>query len=148
MTSDAKAFVDFLDAQPEVRKAARIGAVGFCMGGSMTIRAAAARPERVGAAVSFHGGWLVTDDPNSPHKLVAGTKAAYHIGIASDDDEKEPDAKVKMKAALEAARRPFTLEVYPGAKHGWTVTDSAVYDKPQAERAGVALLSTFKQGLG
>jgi len=147
LTHDAKAFVAFIDQQPEVSKTAKLGAVGLCMGGAMTIRAAAAAPDRVGAGVSFHGGGLVSDDPDSPHKLVAATKAAYHIGVAADDDEKQPDAKVKMQAALEAAGRPFTQEVY-SAKHGWTVPDSPVYNEAQAERGWVAMLATYKQALG
>lgn len=146
-TKDAQAFIAFLDQQPEVDTKKKIGAVGFCMGGAMTIRAAAIRPDRVGACASFHGGGLATDDPNSPHKLVAKTSAAFHIGIAAADDEKEPDAKVKVAAALDAAKRPYSQEVYVETKHGWTVTDSAVYDKPQAERAYSAMIALYKQAL-
>jgi carboxymethylenebutenolidase len=145
---DAAAFVAFLDGQPEVDAKAKIGTVGFCMGGSMTIRAAAASPERVGAAASFHGGRLVTDAPNSPHKLIAGTKAAYHIGIAVDDDEKEPEAKTALRQALDAAKRPYTLEVYPGAVHGWMVPDHPpMYNATQAERGWAAMLALYKEAL-
>ena len=144
---DAEAFVAFLDARPEIDSKARIGAVGFCMGGSMAIRAAAAAPERVGAAVSFHGGRLVTDEPTSPHRLVAGTNAAYHIGIATDDDEKEPEARMVLKQALEAAGRPHTVEVYPDTRHGWTVPDSAAYNPAQAERAWIAMTALYERAL-
>ncbi len=89
----------------------------------------------------------MVDAQNSPHRLVAGTKAAFHIGVAAADDAKEPHAKVEMKKALEAAGRPHTLEVYPGTKHGWTVTDLAIYDKPQAERAYSAMVATFARAL-
>ena len=147
VTRDAKAFIAFLDAQPEVDAKARMGSVGFCMGGRMTIWTAAVAADRVGAAVSFHGGQLVTDAPDSPHTLIAGTRAAYHFGIAVDDDEKEPQAKTVLKQALEAAGRPGTVEVYPGAKHGWTVPDSKVYNPEQAERAWVAMLSLYKRAL-
>lgn len=145
---DAAAFVAFLDDQPEVDRKAKIGAVGFCMGGSMTIRAAAVAPGRVGAAASFHGGRLVTDEQTSPHRLIAGTSAAYHIGIATDDDEKEPEAKTALRQALDAAGRPYTLEVYPGAKHGWMVPDHAgIYDQAQAERGWAAMIALYKQAL-
>jgi carboxymethylenebutenolidase len=145
---DAAAFVAFLDGQPEVDGKAKIGTVGFCMGGSMTIRAAAAAPERVGAVASFHGGRLVTADPTSPHKLIAGSKAAYHIGIAVDDDEKEPQAKTALREALDAAKRPYTLEVYPGALHGWMVPDHPpMYNATQAERGWVAMLALYKEAL-
>jgi len=147
VTRDAKALVAFLDTRPEVSKTRKMGAIGFCMGGSMAVRTAAAAPERVGAVVSFHGGRLVTDSPTSPHRLVGATQAAYHIGISADDDEKEPHAKVEMKAALEAAGLSFTQEVYPGSRHGWTVTDQGVYDKAQAERAYSAMLATYAGAL-
>jgi carboxymethylenebutenolidase len=147
VTRDALALISFLDAQPEVDRKKPMGAVGFCMGGAMTIWAAAARPERVGAAVSFHGGRLVTDDPNSPHRLVAKTKAAYHIGIAADDDAEEPDAKVALRQAFAAAGRPATMEVYPGTRHGWTVPESDAHDPAQAARAWAAMVATFKEAL-
>ncbi len=147
VTRDALALISFLDAQPEVDRKKPMGAVGFCMGGAMTIWAAAARPERVAAAVSFHGGRLVTDDPNSPHRLIAGTKAAYHIGIAADDDAEEPDAKLALKQAFDAAGRPATMEVYPGTRHGWTVPDSTAHEPVQAARAWTAMVATFKEAL-
>lgn len=147
VSRDAAAFTAFLDAQPEVDAEAKIGAVGYCMGGAMTVRAAAASPDRVGACASFHGGSLVTEDPNSPHKLVARTNASYHIGVAIDDDEKEPETKLIMAQALDAAHRPRTLEVYPGARHGWMVPDRPVYDHDQAERGWTAMLELYKQAL-
>ena len=147
LTRDAHALVAFLDAQPEVDPKKKIGAVGFCMGGSMTIRAAAAEPARVGASASFHGGQLVTDDPNSPHKLIPATQASYHIAIAADDDVKEPNSKTVLADTLKAAKRPNTLEVYPGTHHGWMVPDSKIYDQAQAERGWVAMTKLYKQAL-
>jgi len=147
LTRDAHALVAFLDAQPEVNSQKKIGAVGFCMGGSMTIRAAAAEPSRVGACASFHGGQLVTDDPNSPHKLISKTQASYHIAVAADDDVKQPDAKTVLADTLKAAKRPNTLEVYPGTHHGWMVPDSKIYDQTQAERGWVAMTKLYKQAL-
>ena len=144
---DASSFVAFLDAQPEVNPKAKIGAVGYCMGGAMTVRAQAASPDRVQASASFHGGSLVTEDPNSPHKLVARTKGAYHIAIGIDDDEKQPEAKTVFAKALDDAKRPYTQEVYPGAKHGWMVPDRPVYDHDQAERGWTAMLRLYKQSL-
>ena len=147
VTRDAHALVAFLDAQPEVDTKKKIGAVGFCMGGSMTIRAAAAEPKRVGACASFHGGQLVTEEATSPHKLIPGTQASYHIAIAADDDAKEPNSKTVLTEVLTTAKRPFTLEVYPGSKHGWMVPESAVYDQPQAERGWVAMTKLYKPAL-
>lgn len=147
ITRDANALISFLDEQPEVDRNRKMGAVGFCMGGKKAIWTAATRPERVAAAVSFHGGKLVTDDANSPHRLVSRTKASYHIGIAADDDAKEPEAKVALKKAFDDAGLSATMEVYPGAKHGWMVPDSAAYDQAQAERGWTAMVATFKRAL-
>lgn len=145
--TDAGALVDFLDAQPEVDTGARMGAVGFCMGGSMAIRTAAARPARIGAAVSFHGGRLVTEGADSPHRLIGGTEAAYHIAIAIDDDAKEPEAKQLLRQACDAAGRSASIEVYPEARHGWMVPDSDAYHPEQAERGWNTMTALFKREL-
>ena len=147
VSRDAKAFIAFLDTQPEVDVARKMGTVGFCMGGKMTIWTAAVAPGRVGAAASFHGGALVTDKPDSPHMLIAATQATYHIAIASDDDEKEPQSKTVLRETLAAAHRPATLEVYPGAKHGWMMGDSQVHNPEQAERGWTAMLALYKGAL-
>lgn len=131
---DTKAFVAWLDAQREVDTKRKIGTVGHCMTGSTTIRAAAAVPDRIGVAASMHGGGLATDAPDSPHKLIGATDAALLIAIAQNDDAKEPDAKTKLREACDAAKRTCEIEVYP-ANHGWTVSDSPVYDAAQAQRA-------------
>jgi carboxymethylenebutenolidase len=147
VSRDARAYLAFLDAQPEVDAKRKLGSVGFCMGGKMTIWTAAVEPGRVGAVASFHGGGLVTDKPESPHLAIASTRAAYHIAIASDDDEKEPQAKTVLKETLAAAHQPATIEVYPGAKHGWMMADSQVFNAEQAERGWVAMLALYRQAL-
>jgi carboxymethylenebutenolidase len=145
---DATAFVAFLDAQPETEPGAKLGVVGFCMGGAMAIRTAAAAPDRIAAAVSLHGGSLVTPDPDSPHRLMSRTKADYYIGIAADDDERQPQDKVALKAALDEARLSATVEVYAGAKHGWMVPDVAPYDEAAAERGWTAMLAALERAFG
>lgn len=144
---DARAFLAFLDAQPEVDSKKKIGSVGFCMGGKMTIWTAAVSPARVGASASFHGGGLVTDKDDSPHKLIGSTAASYHIAIAADDDEKEPHAKDVLRQTFAATGRPATMEVYPGARHGWMMGDSKVSNPEQAERGWAAMLALYKQAL-
>ena len=131
---DTKAYVAWLDAQKQVDTRRRIGTVGHCMTGAATIRAAAAAPERIGVAASMHGGGLVSDATDSPHKLIGSTRAALLIAIAQNDDARDPAAKDKLRAACDAAGRTCEIEVYP-ANHGWTVADSPVYDAAQAERA-------------
>lgn len=141
-TRDAAAFVTWLDAQAAVDTARGIGTNGYCMGGPFTVRTAAAVPGRVKAAASFHGGGLVTDKPDSPHRLLAATRASYLIAVARNDDVKAPAEKDAFKAAAAAAGRPAEVEVY-GADHGWCVPDSPVYDVAEAERAWGRMLALF-----
>jgi len=145
-TTDAKAFIDWLDAQSAVDTKKKVGTTGYCMGGPITMRTAATVPDRVGAGASFHGGGLVTDKPDSPHLLVPKMKAHYLFAIAKNDDEKQPDAKDKLRAAFAAAKLPAEIEVYP-AMHGWCPPDSRVYDHEQAEKAWARLLALFKTAL-
>jgi carboxymethylenebutenolidase len=146
ITRDAKAYVAWLDRQDAVDRTARIGTMGFCMGGPFTIRTAAAVPARIGAAASLHGAGLVGEGADSPHRLLGQTQAAYLFAIARNDDAKEPGVKDALRQAAEKARRPAEIEVYP-ADHGWTVPDSPVYDKAAAERAWERLSALFSQRL-
>jgi carboxymethylenebutenolidase len=146
-TTDAKAFVAWLDSQPAVDKGKKIGTMGYCMGGPITMRTAAAVPERVGAGASFHGGGLVTNAPDSPHLLVPKIKAQYLFAIADNDDMREPDAKNVLRDAFAKVNLPAEIEVYKGAMHGWCPPDSMVYDKEKAERAWSRLLVLFEHAL-
>jgi carboxymethylenebutenolidase len=150
---DAVAYVAFLDAQKEVDKAKKIGTQGYCMGGPLVVRTAAAVPDRIGAGASFHGGGLVTDNPNSPHLLAPKIKARMYFGIAANDDMQQPDAKDKLKAAFAAANVPAEIEVY-ASMHGWCVPDmplqangKPIYDMVDADRAWGKLAALYKAGL-
>ena len=145
--ADAVAFVGFLDSREAVAKDRRMGTTGYCMGGSMTMRTAAAFPDRIGAGASFHGGRLVTDRPDSPHRLVGKMRAHYLFAIAENDDAKDPDAKTALRMAFDAAGLPAEIEVYAGTLHGWCPPDSAVYDEAQAERAWSRMLALFEAAL-
>jgi carboxymethylenebutenolidase len=144
--TDATAFVSWIDNQSAVDTKKKIGTTGYCMGGSITMRTAAALADRVGAGASFHGGGLVTDKPDSPHLLVPQMQAHYLFAIAKNDDEKEPEAKNALREAFAAAKLPAEIEVYP-AMHGWCPPDSRVYDEAQAEKAWGRLLALFKTTL-
>ena len=145
---DATAFVGFLDGQPSVDGGRKMGTMGYCMGGPITMRTAAALPERIGAGASFHGGGLVTDQPDSPHLLVPRMTAHYLFAIAENDDENEPEAKNVLREAFAEAGLPAEIEVYEGALHGWCPPDTQVYDEAQAERAWSRLLALFERALG
>jgi carboxymethylenebutenolidase len=150
---DAVAYIGFLDSQKEVNKAKKVGTQGYCMGGPLVIKTAAALPNRIGAAATFHGGNLVTDKPDSPHLLAPKIKAHMYLAIASNDDMRQPDAKDKLKEAFAAAKVPAEIEVYTGSLHGWCVPDMPaqngmpIYNKPEAERAWAKLEALYKAGL-
>jgi carboxymethylenebutenolidase len=145
--TDARAFIAWLDQQPSVDTSRRVGTQGYCMGGPIALRTAAAVPDRVGAAASFHGGGLVTNAPDSPHLQAAETEARFLIAIAANDDEGSPDEKNVLRETFENAGRPAEIEVYAGAAHGWCPPDSGVYNEPQAERAWSRLLALYGEGL-
>jgi len=145
--TDANAFVAFLDAQGAVDTSRPIGTTGYCMGGPMTMRTAAAVPGRIGAGASFHGGGLVTGNADSPHLLVPTMRASFLFAIADNDDQRDPDAKGALREAFDSAGLHAEIEVYEGAQHGWCPPDSAVYSQEHAERAWERLLVLFGEAL-
>jgi carboxymethylenebutenolidase len=145
--TDAKAFIEYLDAQPAVNKKRKMGTTGYCMGGPITMRTAGGFPNRIGAAASFHGGGLVTDKPDSPHLYVRQMKASYLIAIADNDDQRAPKDKDVLRETFAAAGLPAEIEVYKGAQHGWCPPDAAVYNEAQAEKAWGRLLAIFDKAL-
>ncbi len=145
-TTDAKAFIAWLDTQSAVDKSRKIGTMGYCMGGPITMRTAAAVPNRVGAAASFHGGGLNTANPDSPHLLVPQMKASYLIAIAENDDMRDPESKNVLRETFAKAGLNAEIEVYP-AQHGWCPPDSAVYNKEAAEKAWSRMLALFEKSL-
>ncbi|MGC4082895.1 MAG: dienelactone hydrolase family protein [Vicinamibacterales bacterium] len=149
---DATAFVAWLDKQPAVDTSKKIGTQGYCMGGPLVFRTAAAVPNRIGAVGSFHGGGLVTDAPNSPHLLVPKTRARFYVAVASNDDQRQPDAKDKLKDAFKKAGRTAEVKVYKSL-HGWCVPDmpadasGPIYNQPEAEEAWTKLMALYRTAL-
>ncbi|MCA9126752.1 MAG: dienelactone hydrolase family protein [Planctomycetales bacterium] len=144
--ADAKAFIAWLDQQPQVAKDKKVGTIGYCMGGPIVMRTAASVPERVGAAGTFHGGGLATANPDSPHLLIPQMKAQFLIAIAENDDMRDPDAKETLKKAFAEAKLTAEIEVYP-AGHGWCPPDTRVHDREQAEKAWERMLALFAKAL-
>jgi carboxymethylenebutenolidase len=145
--ADARAFVGWLDQQPSVARNRKIGTQGYCMGGPIAFRTAAAVPGRVGAVASFHGGGLATQQPNSPHLQAATSQAQFLVAIAANDDMRAPNDKVTLRDTFAKANLPAEIEVYEGAAHGWCPPDSGVYNEPQAEKAWARLLALYGKAL-
>jgi carboxymethylenebutenolidase len=145
-TTDAKAFIAWLDARSEVDKGKKIGTIGYCMGGPIVMRTAAAVPNRVGAVGSFHGGGLTTMNPDSPHLLIPQTNAQFLIAVAENDDMRDPTSKDILKKAFADANKKAEVEVYKAA-HGWCPPDTSVYDRGESERAWGRMLAMFKTAL-
>ena len=149
---DTVAYVAFLDSQASVNKSRKIGVQGYCMGGPLTFRTAAAVPDRIGAAGSFHGGGLVTQAADSPHTMIPKMKARLYVAVAANDDQRQPDAKDVLKKAFADAKVPAEVEVYPSL-HGWCVPDmpaeqgKPIYNKADAEKAWTKLVALYKQAL-
>jgi carboxymethylenebutenolidase len=145
--TDAKAFIAWLDTQPSVAKDKKMGTQGYCMGGPMAFRTAAAMPARVGAVATFHGGGLVTDKPNSPHLEAAKSHAQFLVAISANDDKRAPNDKTVLKDTFAQASLPAEIEVYEGSAHGWCPPDSHVYNEPLAEKAWSRLLVLYGKAL-
>ncbi len=145
--TDAKSFIGWLDGQKSVAANRKMGTQGYCMGGPMAFRTAAAVPDRVGAVASFHGGGLVTPGPDSPHLEAAKSKAEFLIAIAENDDARSPNDKTALKDTFAKANLPAEIEVYKGTAHGWCPPDSRVYNEPQAEKAWSRLLVLYGKAL-
>ena len=146
--TDARAFVSWLDDQPEVDTNKGIGTTGYCMGGPMVMRTVAAVPDRLAAGATFHGGGLATGNPDSPHLLIPDTRASMLHCVAQNDDDDNPQAKETLREAYAASSINAEIEVYDDAMHGWCAIDSQVYHQAQAERAWSRLLNLFENNLG
>lgn len=144
MERDASSYVDFLAARDSVRQGA-MAVVGYCFTGAMAMRTAAARPDRIAAAASFHGGKLFTSDATSPHLVLPRVKAQLYFAHAVQDRSMPQEAIEQLDRALQAWGGRYESEVYAGAYHSWTVSDSPVYNQPQAERAFEKLTSLLAQ---
>lgn len=144
--TDARTFVAWLDQQAPVDTNRKIGTMGYCMGGPIVMRTAAALPERIGAGGSFHGGGLNTANADSPHLGIPNMKAHMLIAIAQNDDERDPESKNVLRAAFDAAGVEAEIEVY-AAMHGWCVPDFPIYHEELAERAWGRMLAIFETAL-
>jgi len=137
----------FLDALAKHGVTGRVGTVGYCMGGSRSLNGAAAYPDRIAAAASFHGGNLASDAPDSPHRRVGSISGRVYIGVAGVDRSFPPEQSAKLAQALREAEVDHIIENYVGKQHGWTVPDHGVFDAAGAERHWKRLLEFFAEAL-
>jgi len=143
---DAAAYLEFLAAQPDVKEGPG-GVTGYCMGGRLAVRTAVAFPERVAAVASFHAGRLVTDGADSLHRQITGARTEYYFAHAEHDPSMTPEHVTALNGALEAVGVPFKSEVYEGTQHGFTMSDSDIYDPVSLERHWRNLLELFERRL-
>lgn len=143
---DTEALLAYLDTRNDVA-GDKIGTVGFCMGGGMAITTAGTYPDRVAAAISFHGGRLATDDPKSPHLLAPKIRAELYIAVADNDRTCPPEMVERLKKALDDAGVRYRCELYRGAAHGWMKPDFPVYDEAAAERGWSEMLALYDRVL-
>lgn len=129
---DVSACFDHLEGLSSVEGGALL--VGYCMGGRMAFCAADRFGDRIAAAASIHGGGLVTEKGDSPHRHVSGIRASLYLGVADEDPSCTPANVVELEAELKGAKIDYTLELYAGRKHGWAVNDTSVYDEAGAEQ--------------
>jgi len=144
VVSDSAAFLDALGKQGVTDE---VGTVGYCMGGSRALNVAAAYPDRIAAAASFHGGNLASEAPDSPHRRVGSIRGRVYVGVAGVDRSFPPEQSAKLAQALREAEVDHMIENYVGKQHGWTVPDHGVYDAAGAERHWKRLLEFFGEAL-
>ncbi|MGD0391830.1 MAG: dienelactone hydrolase family protein [Acidimicrobiales bacterium] len=143
--SDAGAFLEFLSARPEVA-GTKVGSTGYCLGGGLSLTAAAAHPDRIVAAASFHGGHLASDAPDSPHRVVGRIRGRVYVAAAEHDESFPPDQAARLEHALTEAGVDHLIETYP-ALHGFAVPDNETYDPDAAARHWSALDELFRTTL-
>lgn len=140
---DADAHLRFLTTRPEV-SAGQVAVVGYCVGTLFALRTAAAHPDQVAAVAGFHPGFVVTDTPDSPHRLVPELSAEVHLGLA---DDLPPEAISELNEALAAAGLGHTAEIYPGTVHGFTMSDTDAFSASGLKRHWDCLLSLLDRRL-
>lgn len=145
MARDGSAYVDFLAAQRFV-SSGPMGVIGFCFAGQFALRTAAARPDRIAAAASFHGGGLFKDDDSSPHRVLPRVKARLYFGHASNDQGMPADAIEKLEGALAKWGGKYQSETYD-ARHGWMIAGHRVYDPKESERGFAKLMELLDETL-
>lgn len=143
---DTEAFLGYLGTRDDVA-GVKVGLTGYCMGGGMALTAAGTYPGRIAATASFHGGSLATDSELSPHRLAPQITARVYVAGADNDESYTPEMAQLLDQALSVAGVEHRCEIYPDARHGFTMADFPVYDEQAAERHWHELLALFNDTL-
>ncbi|GAB2900287.1 dienelactone hydrolase family protein [Streptomyces mayteni] len=143
---DAGAYLDWLAASP-LTTDGQVGVTGYCMGAGLALRTVGSYPERIAATAGFHGARLATEDEDSPHLLADRITAELYFGHADQDSNNTPEMIARLDRALTTAGVRHRAEVYAGAQHGFTQSDTAAYDHEAAERHWAALIDLFDRTL-
>ena len=145
--ADTRSLIDFIDADPAAR-AGPMGAVGYCMSGQFAVNAAARFPDRIAAAASMYGTFLVTDRADSPHLMAQKAKADIYFGCAEIDRWAPLEMVEELSQSLRGSEDRTEVEIYPKVEHGFAFPQRAAYDKASAERHWERLLSLYRRRLG
>jgi carboxymethylenebutenolidase len=141
---DTEAFLEFLAGSPAVKGAHKVACAGYCLGGGLAISAACAFPDRISAAASFHGGRFLTS-PEAPGVIAKKARARIYLGVAEIDANHTPEVTKRLTAALEEAKAPYTIELYPGVSHGFVMPDLPVYNRDASEQHWDRLLKLLRE---
>ncbi len=144
--SDAEALLAVADGDPAAR-GGKVGAVGFCMSGGLTLALAKAMPDRVAAAASIHGAWMVRDAPDSPHLGVDEIKAEVYLGWAHDDPTAPVAELDQLRASMEAAGVRYTYDLYTDAVHGYAPRGTDRYNRFASEQHWERVHSLMRRSL-
>ncbi|KKD07931.1 dienelactone hydrolase family protein [Streptomyces sp. WM6386] len=143
---DAAGYLDWLARSP-LATDGKVGVTGYCMGAGLALRTAGTHPDRVAAAAGFHGAFLAGDAPDSPHLLADRITAELYFGHADQDSTNPADQIARLDKTLTAAGVRHRAEVYPGALHGFTQADTAMYSAEATDRHWAALLELLGRAL-
>ncbi|MGR6319817.1 dienelactone hydrolase family protein [Micromonospora soli] len=144
---DTAAYLGFLAGQPDVA-AGPVAITGYCMGGTNALRAIEAHPDRIAAAAAFHAGRVVSEAPDSPHLAVGAVTGELYFGHADQDPSMTAEQIATLEKTLDAAGVRYRSEVYPGARHGYTQSDTPMYDEQATERHWAALFDLLDRTFG
>jgi carboxymethylenebutenolidase len=144
---DIAALIAFADSQKESKKGP-VGTHGYCMSGPYSLAAAARYPDRIAAAASFYGTWLVSDAVESPHLTLGKAKGELYIACAEHDELAPLPMVEELRRLFAASGAAGEIELYPGVHHGFAFPQRKVYDKPAAERHWERLIALYRRRLG